>query len=127
MSHSDSSRTRFEHASPILRVVDMSRSVRYYTETLGFSREEWSGDDFGCVTRDGATIYLSRGDQGSPGTWVWIGVEDVAALHDEYRATKASILTAPANYPWAYEMQVADPDNHVLRFGSDPREDLPFD
>jgi hypothetical protein len=24
------------------------------------------------------------------------------------------------NRPWAYEMQVEDPDGHVLRFGSEP-------
>ena len=30
------------------------------------------------------------------------------------------------NYPWAYEMKVEDPDSHVLRFGSKPKEDRPF-
>jgi catechol 2,3-dioxygenase-like lactoylglutathione lyase family enzyme len=121
------SRTRFEHADPILRVEDMGRSVRYYVEILGFNAEAWSGDDFGCVTRDGASIYLSLQDQGHPGTWVWVGVEDVAALHEEYQVSKAEIHQPPKNFPWAYEMHVLDPDGHVLRFGSEPREDLPFD
>ena len=77
------SRTRFEHANPVLRVEDMARSIRYYTEILGFTAEDWSGDDFGWVTRDGASIYLSLQDQGQPGTWVWVGVEDVASLFEE--------------------------------------------
>ena len=38
------------------------------------------GNDFTHVSRDDAGIYLSEGDQGHPGTWVWIGVEDVASL-----------------------------------------------
>ena len=38
----------------------------------------------------------------------------------------AMIRTPPANRPWAYEMRVSDPDGHVLRFGSEPREDEPF-
>jgi uncharacterized glyoxalase superfamily protein PhnB len=71
--------------------------------------------------------YLSLGDQGQPGTWVWIGVDDVDALYQEYRARGAEIAHAPQNYPWAYEMKVTDPDGHVLRFGSDPRDDIPFD
>jgi predicted lactoylglutathione lyase len=58
---------------------------------------------------------------------VWIGVEDVASLYEEYRSTGARILRDPRNYPWAYEMKVADPDGHVLRFGSEPREDMPFE
>ena len=77
MEQASVARTRFECANPILNVADMARSVRYYVDVLGFSHAEWAGDDFTCVTRDNAAIYLSEGDQGQPGTWVWIGVGDV--------------------------------------------------
>ena len=77
----------------------MARSLRYYVDVLGFSNAEWGGDDFTCVTRDGASIYLSDGDQGQPGTWVWLGVEDVAVLHEEYRDKGATNLHPPENYP----------------------------
>lgn len=120
MHQPGTARTRFEHADPILRVGDLGRSVRYYTEVLGFAEVEWGGEDFTCVVRDGASIYLSLGDQGCPGTWVWIGVEDVGALFAEYTASGARIVEAPRNYDWAYEMKVQDPDGHVLRFGSEP-------
>ena len=116
-------RTKFECANPILNVADMTRSVRYYVDVLGFTNAEWGGDDFTFLTRDGAGIYLSAGDQGQPGTWVWIGVEDVVALHEEYRAKGATILHSPESFPWAFEMKIGDPDGHVLRFGSDPTED----
>ena len=114
--------TRFEHADPILRVADLARSLRYYVDVLGFANAEWGGKDFTCVSRDGASIYLCEGDQGQPGTWVWVGVEDVGALFEEYQAAGATILQPPQNFPWAYEMKVGDPDGHVLRFGSEPRE-----
>ncbi|MGE5837799.1 MAG: glyoxalase superfamily protein [Acidobacteriota bacterium] len=115
-------RTRFECANPILNVSDMTRSLRYYVDVLGFTNAEWGGDDFTCVSRDEASIYLSSGDQGQPGTWVWVGVEDVEALFEEYRARGATILHPPQNFPWAREMKVGDPDGHVLRFGSDPKD-----
>jgi predicted enzyme related to lactoylglutathione lyase len=114
-------RTRFEHANPILSVADMARSLRYYVDVLGFTNAEWGSDDFTCVRRDGASIYLSQGAQGRPGTWVWLGVEDVDALHEEYRGSGAAILEPPQRFPWACEMKVGDPDGHVLRFGSDPK------
>ena len=116
-------RTRFERADPILRVADMARSIAYYITVLGFRNAEWGGDDFTCVSRDNANIYLCQGDQGQPGTWVWIGVEDVEALHEELKAAGATILHPPQHYPWAREMKVADPDGHVLRFGSDPDDE----
>ncbi len=116
-------RTRFEHANPILNVSSLARSVEYYVDVLGFTNAEWGGGEFTCVTRDGASIYLSEGDQGQPGTWVWVGVDDVEALHNEYSGSGATILQTPENFPWAFEMKVSDPDGHVLRFGSDPKDD----
>ncbi|MGI9076014.1 MAG: DUF3303 family protein [Gemmatimonadaceae bacterium] len=120
------SKARFEGAEPILSVRDMAVSVRYYVEVLGFKSADWGTDDFTTVTRDAAGIYLCQGNQGRSGTWAWIGVEDVGLLYDEYQASGAKIRQEPTNYPWAYEMKVEDPDGHVLRFGSQPRADLPL-
>ena len=119
-------KTKFEHANPILRVSDMAVAVKYYVEVLGFRNADWGNDNFTSVNRDTAGIHLCQGGQGQPGTWAWIGVEDVAALHEEYVASGARIRLSPQNFPWAYEMHVEDPDGHVLRFGSEPRYDIPF-
>lgn len=100
----------------------MTRSLRYYVEVLGFTNADWGSDDFTCVSRDDASIYLSQGDQGHPGTWVWLGVEDVETLYKEFTERGATILHPPEFFPWACEMKVGDPDGHVLRFGSDPKE-----
>jgi hypothetical protein len=104
----------------------MARSVRYYVDVLGFSQAPWGTSDFTSVNRDAAGIYLCRGGQGRPGTWVWVGVEDVQTLFEEYVERGATIRHPPRNYPWAHEMKVEDPDGHVLRFGSEPRADRPF-
>lgn len=122
-----SSKTRFEGTSPILRVADMNASVRYYVDILGFRNADWGSGDFTCVSRDSAAIYLCRDGQGKPGTWVWVGVEDARSLYEEYRASGAKIRHAPRNHSWALEMQVEDPDGHVLRFGSEPVKDMPID
>ena len=119
-------RTRFECSNPILNIKDMSVSLKYYVDVLGFKNADWGGDSFTSVGRDAASIYLCRGGQGQPATWVWIGVEDVEALHAEYKASGARILGNLRNYPWAYEMLVEDPDGHILRFGSEPKPDIPF-
>ena len=120
-------KTHFECSNPILRVEDMAAAVRYYTEVLGMKAAGWGDENFTCVSRNEAAIYLCRGGQGRGCAWAWVGVEDVAALYEEYRASGAKIVREPKNYPWALEMLVEDTDGNVLRFGSDSIKDRPYD
>ena len=122
-------RAGVECTIPILRVNDLRASLAHYASVLGFTRE-WGADDaspqMASVSRTGRSIMLCERGQGNAGTWVWVGVDDAEALHEEYRASGATIIEPPTNYYWALEFKVRDPDGHVLRFGSDPRTDLPF-
>ncbi len=115
----------FHPATPIFRVGSLDASVAYYVDVLGF-RVDWGDRFFSSVTRGRCTLFLSEGDQGHPGGWVWIGVGDAAALHEELLAKGARVRHPPTNYAWALEMQVEDLDGNVLRFGSDPVEGRPF-
>lgn len=117
----------FENSAPILRVEDMQRSLDYYVNVLGFNAAPWGDGYFTSVNRDSAGIYLCQKDQGQPRTWVWIGVEDAGALFEEYQSTGAKFVHPPRNFSWAYEFKVEDPDGHVLRFGSEPRDDMPIE
>jgi len=120
------SANEFGRAIPVLRVESVRAAVDYYMGVLGF-RLEWSHEgSFASVSRNKCNIFLCEGDQGHPGTWVWIGVNDAAALDAEFREKGAKIRHPPTNYPWAYEMQVEDLDGNVLRFGSDPIAGQPF-
>jgi catechol 2,3-dioxygenase-like lactoylglutathione lyase family enzyme len=109
-----------ENVTPILRIEDLEASRRYYIETLGFSLD-WETDGMISVSRDGKSILLCEGEQGQPGTWLWIGVEDADALFAEFSGKGAHIRSPPENFPWAYEFAVEDPDGHVLRIGSEPK------
>jgi predicted enzyme related to lactoylglutathione lyase len=121
MAHTDQPRVRFECINPILRVENMQASVRFYVDELGFENASWGTNDFTSVARDGTGIYLCRGSQGLGGAWVWIGVDDVEKLHQDYQARGLKIRLPPTNYPWAREMQIEDPDGNVLRLGSEPK------
>lgn len=112
---------RFENSHPILRVEDMESSLRFYVKALGFKNASWGSEFFTCISRDKAMIYLCKGDQGRGAAWVWLGVEDVEKLHQEYSARGVKIRMPPTNYSWALEMQIEDPDGNVLRIGSEPK------
>jgi uncharacterized glyoxalase superfamily protein PhnB len=111
---------------PILSVRNLQASINYYLQVLGFAKD-WETQALASVSRDGLAIMLCQGGQGHPGTWVWIGVEDAEELHRELVSRGAMIRQEPANYPWALEFRVEDPDGHVLRFGSEPKHDRPFE
>jgi predicted enzyme related to lactoylglutathione lyase len=111
---------RFECIEPILCVSDIPDSLRFYVDLLGFENAPWGTDEFTHVSRDGRGIYLCRKGQGKTGAWVWIGVQSVETLHEEYKGRGITIRQPPTKYPWALEMQIEDPDGNVLRIGSEP-------
>ena len=114
-----------ENIVPILYVKDVRVSVEWYEKMLGLEEEDW-GDRFTSVGRDNWGMYLCEGAQGQPGTWIWIGVSDVEPLYENLKAKGAKIVLPPTNFGHALEIRVEDPDGHVLRFGSGPRDDLPI-
>jgi predicted enzyme related to lactoylglutathione lyase len=115
-------KAHFEGANPIFRVDSLTVSLDYYIRVLGF-KIRWEAPFLACVSRDNCHLFLSEGDQGHRGSWIWAGVTDVDALFTEYTAVGARIRHPPTNYPWACEMQVEDPDGNILRLGSDKKAD----
>ena len=118
---------RIENITPVLYVMDMSRSLAFYVDILGFKNAEWGYDNFTSVGRDNSGLYLCRGGQDNPGTWVWIGFDgDIFSLHQQLMSKGVTIKLAPTNFSWAYELRVEDPDRHILRFGTEPNDQEPF-
>ena len=113
----------FECAIPILNVKSLHSSMDYYVQKLGFEKKWDWGDppDFGCVARGKVQIFLCQGGQGQPGMWLSIFMDDVDALHEEYKKSGATVLNPPTNYPWhTREMLVEDLDGHRLRMSGEP-------
>ncbi len=119
-------------ARPILSVRDLRASIDYYVKKLGFTTDWMWGDPpvFASLTREQTTIFLCRELQGKAGTWVWVFVDDVDALHREFVRRGAMIRQAPTTFGWGFrEMNVQDPDGHRIRFAqetSDPAEGVPL-
>ena len=111
---------------PVFRVKDVQASIAYYRDALGFELRWGWGEGFACVARDKCTLFLTDDNQSQPRMWVWIGVDDVRALHEQYVSSGAKIRNPPNNFEWALEMQVEDLDGNVLRIGSDREKEKPL-
>ncbi|HET6977128.1 MAG TPA: bleomycin resistance family protein [Pyrinomonadaceae bacterium] len=113
----------FKVATPILNVKNIQESFDYYVQKLGFEKRWDWGDpvDFGCVARGKVEIFLCQGCQGQPGMWMSIFLDDIDALHEEYKKSGATILNPPTDYPWhTREMLVEDLDGHRFRMSGCP-------
>ena len=127
MSSALKTQIRIENITPILNVKDMNLSRGFYIDLLGFTEAEWGTDDFTCVIKDKSSIYLCHNAQGCKGIWLWVGFDgDIFALYDELKEKGVVIHQPPRNYTWALEMQVEDPDGHILRFGTEPDANEPY-
>ena len=110
-------------AIPIFRIFSVEKAKEFYLDYLGFSLD-WEhrfGEEFPLyaqVRRFGLTLHLSEhhGDA-TPGSTVFVPVEDIDALHREldarqYRYAKPGIDVVG----WGRQLQVADPFGNHLRF-----------
>ncbi len=111
---------QFESLIPILYSADIERSIAYYMDKLAF-KNNWIWDGaktFGGVSVGCVEIFFCKENQGNPGTWLAINVDDVDEYHAIIQERGATILSAPDNKPWHMrEMLVQDPDGHIIRFG----------
>lgn len=96
------------------------RSLTYYTDVLGFA-DQWHWEEpptFGGVVKDGVEIFFCHEDQGHPGTWLAVIVDEVDTYYEQLKGRGADIITPPVRREWNMrEMLVKDPDGHLIRFG----------
>lgn len=108
---------KFEKSNPILYSSDVNRSIRYYTEILGFENSWVWGNptDFGGIVKDDVEIFFCLNGQGSEGTWLAIILDNVDEYYETIKAKGANIISPPTSHEWNMrEMLVKDPDGHIL-------------
>lgn len=107
---------RLHHLNPILNVNDLSTSIAFYTNNLGFTLPHTFGDptDFAIIGHGEHQIYLCHKGQGQPGTWLGLFVSDPASLYEHLVVNGVKPMTLPEST--GSEFRVEDPDGHVLRF-----------
>jgi len=108
----------------VLAVHDLAGSTEYFMHTLGFTMEWADEDNWHALKREDARVMLGRcpdaiapAKLGDHSYFGYIAAKDVDALHAEFTAKSALILTPPADRPWGWrEMSVATPEGHRMMF-----------
>lgn len=106
---------------PVLPVNQLSTSITFYTDTLGFE-VAWRGELVASVSRDGHQLMLSEMHGEKKPTYVWIGLDN-ADWFEELLQAEVTVRQAPTNQTYAYEMMVEDSDGNILWLGTAPKQD----
>ena len=133
-----------QYAVPFFMVVDMARSLRFYTEGLGFAlKHQWVVDGklrWCWLTLGGASLMLQEyhpdhipPERHGQGVSIWFQCLDSVALYREFQSRGLSPQEPfVGNNMW--DMKIVDPDGYNLHFESPttvPEEtklsDLPTD
>lgn len=108
---------KLDPACPIIAVRDVTATMSYYVEKLGFQKNWDWGDPvtFGSVVRDGVALFFSADGRGRPGVRISIVVEDVDKMYAELQRRGTVIAQPPTWTPaGAREIYVDDLDGHRL-------------
>jgi len=117
-----------ENTIPVLAAADVSRSITFYRDELGFQLD-WGGlpdmPHIASVSCDGHPIMLQRREPAGAGC-VWIGGPIQELWHKLRNRPDIKIVQRPTNHPWALDMIIKDPDGNLLWFGTETLEKVPF-
>jgi catechol 2,3-dioxygenase-like lactoylglutathione lyase family enzyme len=119
--------TRFLKASPRLPVGDLSRTVAFYRDRLGFEAGDlWPADDpaFVLMSRDAVVLQFYRPTPPEPcgHATISIDVEDALALHARLR-DRVVIDWGPEVYGYGRrEFAFRDPDGYTVLISEETDE-----
>jgi catechol 2,3-dioxygenase-like lactoylglutathione lyase family enzyme len=114
--------------APVLVVPEVADTLDYYRDRLGFETAGWDQNpaQYGYAWRDGCHLHFNQGEQPRPNHEVvqpdlfdvYLWVDDVTALHEEFERRGADLLHGPIDRPWKMlEIRVQDPNGYILAFG----------
>ncbi|HET6408203.1 MAG TPA: GNAT family N-acetyltransferase [Chthoniobacteraceae bacterium] len=116
--------SKLARAIPQFGVLNVEEAQRFYRDVLGFRIDwTWGENDYGSVSRDGTTIFLSKaGGEISPMD-LFVNALEVDALCAEWRQRGAKIVSEPEDKPWGIrEFTVEDNNGHRLRIAQPSRK-----
>jgi lactoylglutathione lyase len=118
---------RFRETFPILEVSDVPRSLRFYTELLGFRVTfSFDGDDgqpvFASLELEDGTKLAIGGPKEqveSGSVAIWLYADDVDAEVAELQRAGVDVIAEPADRPWGERVaSVSDPDGYTIHIGA---------
>jgi catechol 2,3-dioxygenase-like lactoylglutathione lyase family enzyme len=117
-------RIKIKGMSPQFQVIDLERSIAFYTEQLGFELGFRYEDFYAGISKDGYSIHLKLVDD-SPGENekkrhehldVTFSISHIEEWFAELKKKPVKILQPLRQMPYGKEFYISDPDEYVIAF-----------
>lgn len=111
----------FGKAIPVLASLDMTRTLDFYRNVLGFRTEHFEGFSYGMAVRGDTELHFWACNEKhiAENTSCYIRVKDIRAVHREL-SPKLPSLQAVIRTAWGMdELYVIDPDGNLIKFGQE--------
>jgi uncharacterized glyoxalase superfamily protein PhnB len=115
----------FENAVPVIGTTDVTGTVRYFEQTLGF-KQQWSWGEppvYAGVKAGGAMVYIGHDPELAgaiqekhltPDIFLW--VTEIDNIYLQHRANGAEIAEELAERPWGVrQYTVREPNGYLLK------------
>ena len=101
--------------SPQFIVADLEKSIKFYTEELGFEVSFRYGSFYAGILRDGQSIHLKAAG-GEQNLDILCAVEGIDALYEDLESRSVDVTQPLRDMPYGREFYIADPDGHIIGF-----------
>lgn len=117
--------SNLNYVAPVFRVSDLSRSLSYYRDQLGFEISFNYEEFYAEVVRDGCHIHLKHATpierkqnafEAEEHLDACFGVQDAHALASRFAKAGATFSIPLRSQPYGREFYVRDPDGYILGF-----------
>ena len=115
----------FTSAVPVIATADVTATIHYFEQTLGFKQQWVWGDPpvYAGIRAGGALLYVTHDPdlasaiqdrRLSPDIFLW--VSDIDGVYAQHRATNAQITEALSERPWGVRQYVIrEPNGYLLK------------
>jgi catechol 2,3-dioxygenase-like lactoylglutathione lyase family enzyme len=111
--------------SPLLLVVDLDRSIAFYTRELGFRIDFRYEDFYAGLIQDGCTIHLKCGKpnkqerenrKANEDVDLIFSVDHIRELYEVMITKPVTIIQPLREMPYGQEFYISDPDDYLIAF-----------
>ena len=118
-------KTTIRKMSPQFLVTDLNRSIKFYSDILGFETDFLHSDFYAGIIKDGHSIHLKIGEPllkdrknktKNNDLDIVFTVEGIEELFEVLSEKSIKIIQPLRKMPYGKEFYVADPDGYILCF-----------